>query len=308
MSILIDPPIWPAHGTLWSHLISDSSYAELHEFAAQLGVPRRSFDLDHYDIPESKYARAMELGALPVSANRLVRTLRSSGLRIRAVERAQARTMVRRNYLRDEWRILGRSVAPKSKAHWEELGTDLLGRWSEPHRHYHDAQHLEEVLLALNQLETLGERVSPVALLAAWFHDAIYRGEPGHDEKLSAELAVGTLSAAGVDANQLAEVRDAILATIPRSAPVPPTHQTALLLDADLAILGAHGSRYQEYASAVRAEYAYVPEADFREVRAEILTTFLHREAIYHLQPSRTLWEARARHNITQEIRQLRSS
>ena len=43
MSIYIDPPTWPAHGTVFSHLISDVSLAELHEFAAVAGISERIF-------------------------------------------------------------------------------------------------------------------------------------------------------------------------------------------------------------------------------------------------------------------------
>ena len=63
MAILIDPPLWPAHGTLWSHLVSDRSYEELHEFAARIPIPRRGFDLDHYDVPASLYEHVIALGA-----------------------------------------------------------------------------------------------------------------------------------------------------------------------------------------------------------------------------------------------------
>ena len=30
MTVLIDTPLWPKHGTVWSHLVSDSSIDELH--------------------------------------------------------------------------------------------------------------------------------------------------------------------------------------------------------------------------------------------------------------------------------------
>ncbi len=51
MTLMIDPPLWPAHGRRWSHLISDTSFAELHTFARALGIPERGFDGDHYDVP-----------------------------------------------------------------------------------------------------------------------------------------------------------------------------------------------------------------------------------------------------------------
>lgn len=83
MSVLIDEPIWPAHGTLWAHLVSDTSYDELHAFAAAAGIPERGFDNDHYDVPERKWAELVALGAEPVSGRELLRRLQAAGLRIR---------------------------------------------------------------------------------------------------------------------------------------------------------------------------------------------------------------------------------
>ncbi|SES45058.1 Protein of unknown function [Pedococcus cremeus] len=82
MTIWIDPPAWPAHGRLWSHLVSDTSYEELHRFAEAAGLPRRGFEGDHYDVPEERYAALVAAGAHPVEGRELVRRLRASGLRI----------------------------------------------------------------------------------------------------------------------------------------------------------------------------------------------------------------------------------
>ncbi|MER8221330.1 DUF4031 domain-containing protein [Streptomyces sp. NPDC094143] len=83
MTIYIDPPTWPGHGRLWSHLVSDVSYDELHTFAARLGVPRRAFERDHYDIPAQRYAEVVAAGAVEVSSREVVRLLHGSGLRRR---------------------------------------------------------------------------------------------------------------------------------------------------------------------------------------------------------------------------------
>lgn len=82
MAILIDPPQWPAHGRTWSHLISDTSYAELHAFAEAHGIPARGFEGDHYDVPGEMYAPLVAAGATPVGGSELVRALRDSGLRL----------------------------------------------------------------------------------------------------------------------------------------------------------------------------------------------------------------------------------
>jgi Protein of unknown function (DUF4031) len=81
VAVLIDPPGWPAHGRLWSHLASDSSLEELHAFARRAGLPDRGFEGDHYDVPEERYAAVVAAGALPVTGRELVRRLQGSGLR-----------------------------------------------------------------------------------------------------------------------------------------------------------------------------------------------------------------------------------
>jgi hypothetical protein len=82
MSVLIDKPRWPAHGTLWAHLASDTSLEELHSFASSVSLPARSFDLDHYDVPAEKYSALVAAGAQPVSIREFVVRLRASGLRV----------------------------------------------------------------------------------------------------------------------------------------------------------------------------------------------------------------------------------
>ncbi len=83
MTVLVDPPMWPAHGRLWSHVVSDTSLEELHAFARRVGIPERSFEGDHYDVPEERHAELVAAGAVPVGATELARVLRDSGLRFR---------------------------------------------------------------------------------------------------------------------------------------------------------------------------------------------------------------------------------
>ncbi len=83
MAILIDPPTWPAHGTLFSHLVSDESHDELHTFAAAAGISTRAFDRDHYDVPLHMYDHLVAMGAAPVRPKELVQRLIASGLRRR---------------------------------------------------------------------------------------------------------------------------------------------------------------------------------------------------------------------------------
>lgn len=87
MTVLIDQPMWPAHGRLWAHVVSDESLDELHAFAQANGLPERSFDLDHYDVPEERWQTLVDAGAVPVSNRELVTRLAASGLRVSQRER-----------------------------------------------------------------------------------------------------------------------------------------------------------------------------------------------------------------------------
>ena len=90
MSILVDDATWPWRGRVWAHLVSDASLEELHEFAALLGLERRWFQGDHYDVPATVRDRAIALGAEPVAARELVRRLRAAGLRRPGARRRSA--------------------------------------------------------------------------------------------------------------------------------------------------------------------------------------------------------------------------
>jgi len=87
VTVHIDPPIWPGHGQLWSHLVSDTSYAELHDFAARIGLPRKAFDSDHYDVRAERYDQALAAGARTASSRELVVMLSAAGLRRRKISR-----------------------------------------------------------------------------------------------------------------------------------------------------------------------------------------------------------------------------
>lgn len=89
MAVLVDDARWPAHGRLWAHLVSDTSLAELHAFARAAGVPARSFDADHYDVPDALVPALVAAGAEQVGGRELTRRLIASGLRVTARDRRE---------------------------------------------------------------------------------------------------------------------------------------------------------------------------------------------------------------------------
>ncbi|GER23943.1 hypothetical protein NCCP1664_24380 [Zafaria cholistanensis] len=296
MAILIDPPFWPAHGTIFSHLISDASLEELHAFARAAELPEGAFDRDHYDVPERRYADLVARGAVPVQANELVRRLLRSGLRVPARQRPEKLDGI----LAAAWERL----APGQGA----IGAELIERWSEPHRHYHDRTHLLAVIQALNLLalrhgEDPGDEPR-VPWLAAWFHDAVYRGQAGRDEEESAGLASRLLSGAGF---RPAEVDGTVRLVLLTAGHAPGPHDPAgrLLCDADLEVLGRSPADYLRYAQAVRRDYAHVPDPAFAAGRAAVLRALLDLDPLYGTGTARRLWQERARENLAGELESL---
>ncbi|MFZ3452192.1 DUF4031 domain-containing protein [Arthrobacter sp. 7Tela_A1] len=283
--IYIDPPLWPAHDTCFSHLVSDTSLEELHAFATAAGVPRRAFDQDHYDVPEHRYEELVRAGARAVDGRTLVRALIAGGLRIPARERPASLV----HPLRRRWD----SLVPGA----EEVGAELLNRWGEPHRRYHDRRHLLQVLEALH---TLGVTDRPV-LLAAWFHDAVYDGDPGRDEESSAVLAESLLPEAGISAGEVAEAARLIRLTAGHD-PEPEDRRGALLCDADLSVLGRSADAYDRYAADIRREYGHVDEDVFRAGRRTVLQALLGNGTVFRTGRAEALWGDAARSNLAREL------
>jgi predicted metal-dependent HD superfamily phosphohydrolase len=176
---------------------------------------------------------------------------------------------------------------------------ELVTRYSEPARHYHTLEHLAEMFRVAGRLSPDVRNFTDVQL-AIWFHDAIYDPTRSDNEAMSAELAETQLDLLRVPDAQRDRVTDLILATQHETEPTTPDAQ--VLLDADLAILGAAGARYDRYAHDIRREYAHVPEEDYRRGRTAVLRKFLARKTIYHTSRMLAAGEATARANIEREI------
>jgi len=180
------------------------------------------------------------------------------------------------------------------------LGAELLARWSEPHRRYHDTSHLAA---ALESLAELGG-AARVERLAIWFHDAVHTGRPGADECDSAELARTRLSSAGLHPHDTAEVARLVLVTVHHS-PTPGDPAGARVSDADLAVLGSDPIAYAASVAALRAEATGTPEDVWRETRLNRLAELLTTEPLFHTATGRHRWLVRARANLLAEQQEL---
>jgi predicted metal-dependent HD superfamily phosphohydrolase len=181
-----------------------------------------------------------------------------------------------------------------------DLRDSLLAAYADPDRGYHDVRHLAEVLERLDELAAAGTAYdrTPV-LLAAWFHDAVYDGERDAEER-SAAWAEEALPGV-VDAETAAEVARLVRMT-ESHRPADTDANGCALSDADLGILAAPRSRYDEYVAAVRAEYRHLSDDVFTAGRAEVLRELTAKPTLFHTAHGITEWEDPARRNVEREL------
>jgi predicted metal-dependent HD superfamily phosphohydrolase len=183
-----------------------------------------------------------------------------------------------------------------------EVFDRLIAEYSQANRFYHNLSHIAFVLFIIDQLTSdLNVEDTEAIFLAAWFHDVIYDSRAGDNEETSTRYAHKALRQLNAPGETIDEVSRLILATKSHRADRDDLN-AQILLDADLAILGAHPDDYDDYARAIRKEYAWVSEDKYRAGRTQVLEGFLSRESIYFTGPMRDTHEAQARRNISREL------
>ena len=195
--------------------------------------------------------------------------------------------------------------------HHDGYVDDLLMRYAEPHRRYHTATHIMFVLRHLHEMCPAPLELSPEVVAAALYHDAIYEPRAADNEARSAAIAVTDLAAIGWSPQSCESVAALIRATAghvhdgaaePGDRPTDRPADTTLLLDADLAILGADPGAYQAYINGVRAEYDHVDDDQWTQGRATVLRHFLDRPRLFVTDRMFAGLEHRARANIEAEL------
>ena len=196
----------------------------------------------------------------------------------------------------DRWHRLMRQLdTPDS----DDVYSELVAAYAEKHRHYHTNEHIEDCLQQFDTSANLAQQPAEVEL-ALWFHDAVYNPMSQDNERRSADWSRQFLAAAGADPNRCDRVYDHIMAT--RHEPGELEGDAALVVDVDLSILGRDQATYDAFENNVRREYRWVPSALFRKKRAEILQSFLDRDAIYTTAAFHERYEDAARRNIEAAI------
>ena len=197
------------------------------------------------------------------------------------------------------WHSLMRSMClPES----DDTFDALCAAYKEPHRHYHTGQHIDDSLEQFDRLRVHADRPAAIEI-AIWFHDAIYKPYKSENEQKSADWAARFLHDASAEDILIDRVTNLVLAT--RHEAIAKDSDTAILIDVDLAILGASPDHYNAFEQAIRREYRWVPSFLYQRKRTEILNSFLGRTKIFTTDLFHTQYETRARENIRSAIANL---
>jgi predicted metal-dependent HD superfamily phosphohydrolase len=197
---------------------------------------------------------------------------------------------------RERWHDLLRSWGvdqSQADRYFEEVCRSYAG----PGRFYHTLDHVLDVLGTVESLGSRAQNLRPVKL-AAWLHDMIYDSKASDNEELSAQYAERLCKELVIPEGSLVGA----LIRKTKTHDAGDDADTQVLLDADLAILGASEMDYQAYAEKIRREYGWVPEPEYRTGRRQVLERFLTRPRIFHFLSN---LEQSARRNLAAEIARL---
>jgi len=199
---------------------------------------------------------------------------------------------------------------------WQRLGgrsnpailfTALAAAYAEPHRAYHNTVHLQDCLTQFDSVRASANQPDQLEM-ALWFHDAIYNPHAADNEAQSAAWAIQALTQGGIALTLAEQVAEFILATQHQALPQEDGTKLGdaqLMVDVDLSILGRDPAIFDDYDRQIRLEYHWVPEKQFCERRAQLLTGFLCRPVIYQTEHFYNRYEAQAKQNLTRAIGRL---
>lgn len=186
----------------------------------------------------------------------------------------------------------------------QEILEELVKIYSQPHRHYHNLKHIQQILDCLDEVRSQIQNIT-ILQLATWFHDVVYNPRASDNEEQSIIFTSKTLQKLNLSTESLEKVKTIILLT--------KTHQyfgcdrdIQTFLDADLSILGSTPLEYQAYMTAVRREYEWVSKQEYCLKRKTILEKILNQKRIYKTDYFYQKLETQARENIEKEIQILK--
>jgi len=190
-------------------------------------------------------------------------------------------------------RLWRRCLLPGAISSPGEVWSALRSRYAEPHRHYHDKNHLAHCLAQLDLAKDQIEQLDQVEL-AIWFHDVI--NDPGRDDNEARSAAFFRDMAAGVmDEGLVDSVVDLILVTTHRE--MPSAMDQCFICDIDLSSFGCPWECYMRDTQKVKAEFQG-PAEDYYRGKKGFLEAMLRRPKIFQTDFFHARYEQQARENI----------
>ncbi len=216
--------------------------------------------------------------------------------------------------LRQRWDDLCARVGAFKTVEESDLTFDMLQTlYAHPVRAYHNLDHIAHVLSEFDAVRALADDPDCVEF-SLWMHDCVYFAERPDNEDRSADAATMIAGLLGCAAPFVATVRSLIAVT--RHSIVPARGDWALVADLDLTILAADWSPqppgegtkavgYDAYRRAIRQEFGFATDEQYRVGRIAFLNRMLDKERIFHTAYFYKRLESRARDNLYRELDEL---
>jgi predicted metal-dependent HD superfamily phosphohydrolase len=169
--------------------------------------------------------------------------------------------------------------------------------YSQPHRKYHNLEHINYLLDALSVVP----EPSPALLVAAMYHFFVYDATRADNEEKSAEYLRTKLQVAGVPSTFVDSVAAIMLAPVTSVDMAYASKEAQYLADADMSIYGESPDIYQRYVAAVRLEVGTVADFTWYRQRIRFLLPLLQKERLFYTDEFARL-EKHARNNIVMEL------
>ena len=183
-----------------------------------------------------------------------------------------------------------------------DLWSEIITHYSEPQRHYHTLDHLDNLASGLMELH---DKISDwqTMIFSIAYHDIIYDPLRADNEEKSAAFAVATLAGLNVPEMQRIKCSDQILST--KGHNYSADNDTNYFTDADLSILGSDANTYKLYSIAIRKEYSTYPDLVYNAGRKKVLEHFINMPGIFKTPHFQERYEASARRNLLNELKEL---
>lgn len=184
----------------------------------------------------------------------------------------------------------------------EKLWTEVSKNYAEKSRHYHNLLHIKNLFEEIGQVKQHIKKFEIISF-SIFYHDVIYNATSKSNEEKSADYAVKRLTDLDLNTSDSEVICSQILAT--KSHKKSNDTDTNYLLDADLSILGKNSEIYNQYIQQIRKEYSIYPDFVYKPGRKKVLQHFLNLENIYKTEFFREKYEATARKNMMDELKNL---